>query len=70
MEGTGLRGGGAHVTSELPLLSVSIASLRVFSCDLRSVRRMAMCFAKPIAQPISGMRRISILEMYLKRRGR
>mmetsp|Transcript_43368 Transcript_43368/g.140666 ORF Transcript_43368/g.140666 Transcript_43368/m.140666 type:complete len:242 (+) Transcript_43368:112-837(+) len=58
------------VTRELPALSVSTASLSVLSCDFRSVRASAMCLAKPIAHPTSGMRRISILEMYLKRRGR
>ena len=40
-------------------------ALKVASCDARSVRRIAMCFAKRIAHPITGMFRISAFEMYL-----
>ena len=58
------------MTREFPSLSVSMASLSVLSCDARSVRRIAMCFASAIAHPMSGIRKISILEMYLKRRGK
>jgi hypothetical protein len=48
---------------------VSIASVSVFIWEARSLRRMAMCLAKPIAHPMREMRRISILEMYLYMRG-
>eukprot|EP00966_Prymnesium_polylepis_P007309 167927-Prymnesium_polylepis.2 len=57
--GSWSRGRGART------LRHAIASLSVCICDARSERRMAMCLANCIAQPISGMRRISIFETYL-----
>ena len=48
-----------------PACSEATASRKVSICDLRSLRRSGMCRANCIAQPMSGIRRISILEIYL-----
>ena len=48
-----------------PACREATASRKVSICDLRSLRRSGMCRANCIAQPMSGIRRISILEMYL-----
>merc|ERR1719310_532818 len=53
------------VTIELPACRDSTVFLKVSSCDLRLSRRSAMCRANSIAQPMSGMRRISILDPLL-----
>ena len=48
-----------------PACSEATASRNVSICDLRSLRRSGICRANCIAQPMSGILRISIFEMYL-----
>mmetsp|Transcript_17451 Transcript_17451/g.53221 ORF Transcript_17451/g.53221 Transcript_17451/m.53221 type:complete len:203 (-) Transcript_17451:339-947(-) len=52
-------------TIEFPFWRLSTAALNVSSCDRRSLRRNATWPANAMAQPMSGMRRISIFDTYL-----